>query len=86
MLTIAGGARILRADNGVMQLDGAGAGAHRVHGDNEKSETQVVVSIPAGGLLGTHVHNGYRRDIGRHDHSEEAQAEIDAMPPELQLA
>jgi hypothetical protein len=85
VLTIAASARILRADYGVKQLDGAGAGADRVQGCDEKSETQVV-SIPAGGLLGAKVHNGYWRDIGRHGDSEDAQAEIDALLPELQLA
>ena len=112
MLTIAGSARTVRADYGVMQLDGAGAGAYRVQGYDERSETPVVVSIgiyvlepsalahiPAGGPLdspdlvlaliaagepvGSHVHHGYWRDIGRHDDYEEAQAEIDVMLPEL---
>lgn len=60
MLTIAASARIHRADYGVMHLDGAGTGVHRVR--------------------------GYRRDIGRPDDSKDAQAEIDALLPELQLA
>ena len=111
-LTIAGSARTVRADYGVMQLDGEGAGTHRVQGYDEKPETQVMVSmgiyvlepraltlIPTGGPfdipdlvlaliaagepVGAHVHDGYWRDIGRHDDYEEAQAEIDAMLPEL---
>jgi NDP-sugar pyrophosphorylase family protein len=112
VLTIAGSARTVRADYGVMQLDGAGPGTHRVQGYDEKPETQVVVSmgiyvlepqalrhIPTDGLfdipdlvlaliaagepVGAHVHDGYWRDIGRHDDYEEAQAEIDTMLPEL---
>jgi NDP-sugar pyrophosphorylase family protein len=101
------------AGYGVMQLDGAGA--YRVQGYDERSETPVVVSIgiyllepsalahiPAGGPLdspdpalaliaagepvGSHVHHGYWRDIGRPDNSTDAQAEIDALLPELQPA
>ena len=111
-LAIAGSARTVRADYGVMQLDGAGAGAYQVQGYDERSETPVVVSIgiyvldpsalahilaggpldspdlvlaliAAGEPVGSHVHHGYRRDIGRHDDYEDAQAEIDVMLPEL---
>ena len=45
MLTIAGSARTVRADYGVMQLDGAGAGAQGVKGYDERPETPVVVSM-----------------------------------------
>jgi NDP-sugar pyrophosphorylase family protein len=108
MLTIVGSARTVRAHYGVVQLDGAGAGAYRVQGSDERSETPVAVSIgiyvlepsalahvPAGGPLdspdlvlariaagepvGSHVHHGYWRGIGRHDDYDEAQAEIDVM-------
>ena len=46
----------------------------------------VLALIAAGEPVGAHVHDGYWRDIGRHDDYEEAQAEIDAMLPELLLA
>jgi NDP-sugar pyrophosphorylase family protein len=111
-MTIAGSARTVRADYGVMRLDGEGPGMHRLDGYDEKPETRVVVSmglyvlepsalahipadrhydipdlvhalIAAGEPVGAHVHEGYWRDIGRHDDYEEAQAEIDTMLPEL---
>jgi NDP-mannose synthase len=111
-MTIAGSARTVRADYGVMQLDGEGPGTHRLDGYDEKPETRVVVSmglyvlepsalahipagrhydipdlvhalIAAGEPVGAHVHEGYWRDIGRHDDYEQAQAEIDTMLPEL---
>ena len=107
-MTIAGSTRVVRADYGVMRLDGS----HRVEGYDEKPETRVVVSmgvyvlepaalayipvvdhfdipdlvhalVEAGEPVGAHVHDGYWRDIGRHDDYEEAQAEIDDMLPKL---
>ena len=107
-MTIAGSTRTVRADYGVMRLDGD----QRLAGYDEKPESHVVVSmgiyvlepaalahvpagehfdIPdlvhalmaAGEPVGAHVHDGYWRDIGRHDDYEEAQAEIDEMLPRL---
>ena len=111
-MTIAGSTRTVRADYGVMRLDGAGAGTHRLEGYDEKPETSVVVSmglyvlepsalahvpagchfdipdlvhalVAAGEPVGAHVHDGYWRDIGRHDDYEQAQTEIDDMLPRL---
>ena len=107
-MTIAGSTRTVRADYGVMRLDGA----QRLEGYDEKPESQVVVSmgiyvlepaalahvpagehfdipdlvqalLAAGEPVGAHVHDGYWRDIGRHDDYEEAQAEIAEMLPRL---
>jgi NDP-sugar pyrophosphorylase family protein len=107
-MTIAGSTRTVRADYGVMRLDGG----QRLEGYDEKPESHVVVSmgiyvlepaalahvpagehfdipdlvhalLAAGEPVGAHVHDGYWRDIGRHDDYEEAQAEIDEMLPRL---
>jgi NDP-sugar pyrophosphorylase family protein len=109
--TIAGTQRIVRADYGVMRLDGDGPLA-RLEGYDEKPETRHVVSmgiyviepsalehipptgrfdipdlvhalLAAGEPVGTLLHDGYWRDIGRHDDYEQAQAEIDDMLPKL---
>jgi NDP-sugar pyrophosphorylase family protein len=39
----------------------------------------VLARIAAGEPVGSHVHHGYWRGIGRHDDYDEAQAEIDVM-------
>ncbi len=113
LLTIAGTSRTVRADYGVMRLDGDRSGAMaRLQGYDEKPETVHVVSmgiyvvepaaieyVPAEGRfdipdlvhalldaeepVGTLLHDGYWRDIGRHDDYEQAQAEIDDMLPKL---
>jgi NDP-sugar pyrophosphorylase family protein len=112
VMTIAGSRRVVRADYGVMRLDGDGAGLHRLDGYDEKPESSEVVSmgiyvleptalahvpdgarfdipdlvhalLAAGEPVGSYVHEGYWRDIGRHDDYEAAAAEIDDMLPEL---
>ena len=57
--------------------------AHIPAGGPLDSPDLVLALIAAGEPVGSHVHDRYRRDIGRHDDYEEAQAEIDVMLPEL---
>jgi NDP-mannose synthase len=67
---------------GIYVLDPS-ALAHILAGGPLDSPDLVLALIAAGEPVGSHVHHGYRRDIGRHDDYEEAQAEIDVMLPEL---
>jgi NDP-sugar pyrophosphorylase family protein len=112
-LTIAGTRRTVRADYGVMLLDGDGDGpTTRLHGYDEKPETSHVVSmgiyvvepravehvpaegrfdipdlvlalLAAGEPVGTLLHDGYWRDIGRHDDYEQAIADFEELRPRL---
>lgn len=56
--------------------------AHIPAGAPLDSPDLVLALIAAGEPVGSHVHHGPWRDIGRHG-DEEAQAEIDVMLPEL---
>jgi mannose-1-phosphate guanylyltransferase len=57
--------------------------AHIPAGEHYDIPDLVHALVTAGEPVGAHVHDGYWRDIGRHDDYEEAQAEIDDMLPKL---